>query len=90
MRDQIARRHYKRALASSASLECLLLEADGAGGRACWHRLLIVGDTLGCLGMRRDLEARTATHGIARWRHDSERCFGDEPCFLPHVGALGH
>jgi len=68
---------YKRAFARSANFGCLPLEADGTGGWSCWHRLLLLGATKGRLGTRRGLEARTTAHGIARWCHDSEQCFGD-------------
>ena len=57
MRDRIARRHYKRALARSANVGWLPLEADGAGGRSCWCQLLLLGTMLGCLRMRCGLEA---------------------------------
>jgi hypothetical protein len=83
MGDRIAQRHYNRALARSANIGSLPLEAEGAGGWSCW-RYLLLGSTLGHLGTHHGLEARTATHGIARWCHDSEWCFGDEPCLFPH------
>ena len=90
MRDHIARGHYNRALARSANVGYLPLEADGPSGRSCWPRLLLIGATLGRLGMCCGLEARTTAHGIARWCHDSERHFSDDPCFFPHKGALRH
>ena len=45
------------ALARSANVGCLSLEANGAGGRSCWRRLLLLGATLGRLGTRYGLEA---------------------------------
>ena len=57
MRVCIARRHYNMALARSANVGCLSLEANGAGGRSCWRRLLLLGATLGRLGTRYGLEA---------------------------------
>ena len=48
-RDRIARRCYKRALARSANVGCLPLEADDTDGRSCWHCLLLLGATLGAL-----------------------------------------
>ena len=57
MGDSIARRRYNRALARSAYFGCVSLEADGASGRSCGRRLLLLSASLGRLGTRRGLEA---------------------------------
>jgi hypothetical protein len=56
VRHGVAQRRYIGALASFATKGCLPLEADGAGGRSCGRRLLLLGATIGRIGSAVDFK----------------------------------